>query len=200
MLSPSNACGARRFQPVFGRRRFQPAPPMKSPRTADETPYLASSAFVKTRLVPQIQKTHRWPESEKKSAGSLNLREITNPEDGEYNKPLIKPKEWEQGSLSAWAQSLCGCWVMARRWAAKNGRIRTSIAIPLLESFATVRVVADQSFTTASMPPGARCFQPVFGRRCFQPAPPMKSQKTADKAKGMGAKECFRSSSVRTLL
>ena len=47
--------------------------------------YLASSAFLKIRLVPQIQRTHRWPESEKKSAGFLNLREITNPEDGEYN-------------------------------------------------------------------------------------------------------------------
>ena len=46
--------------------------------------YLASAAFVKIRLVPQIQKTHRLPESEKKSAGFLNLREITNPEDGEY--------------------------------------------------------------------------------------------------------------------
>lgn len=41
--------------------------------------------FVKIRLVPQIQKTHRLPESEKKSAGFLNLREITNPEDGEYS-------------------------------------------------------------------------------------------------------------------
>ena len=51
--------------------------------------YLASSAFVKIRLVPQIQKTHRLPESEKKSAGFLNLREITNPEDGEYS-PVIK--------------------------------------------------------------------------------------------------------------
>ena len=46
--------------------------------------YLASSAFVKIRLVPQIQKTHRLPELEKKSAGFLNLREITNPEEGEY--------------------------------------------------------------------------------------------------------------------
>jgi hypothetical protein len=44
--------------------------------------YLASSAFVKMRLAPQIQKTHRLPEPEKKSAGFLNLREITNPDDG----------------------------------------------------------------------------------------------------------------------
>jgi len=39
---------------------------------------------VKIRLVPQIQKTHRLPESEKKSPGFLNLWEITNPGDGEY--------------------------------------------------------------------------------------------------------------------
>ena len=39
------------------------------------------------RLAPQIQKTHRLPEPEKKSAGFLNLREITNPDDGEYNFP-----------------------------------------------------------------------------------------------------------------
>ena len=32
--------------------------------------------FVKIRLVPQIQKTHRLTESEKKSAGFLNLWEI----------------------------------------------------------------------------------------------------------------------------
>ncbi len=37
---------------------------------------LASSALVKMRLVPQIQKTHRLTESEKKSAGFLNLWEI----------------------------------------------------------------------------------------------------------------------------
>jgi hypothetical protein len=49
--------------------------------------YLASSAFVKMRPAPQIQKTHRLPEPEKKSAGFLNLREITNPDDGEYTGP-----------------------------------------------------------------------------------------------------------------
>jgi hypothetical protein len=43
---------------------------------------------VKIRWVPQIQKTHRLPESEK------DLREITNPEDGEC-KSVIALNRWK---------------------------------------------------------------------------------------------------------
>jgi hypothetical protein len=51
--------------------------------------YRELSAFVKIWLVPQIQKTHRLPGSEKESAGYLNLREIANPDDGEYKCKMV---------------------------------------------------------------------------------------------------------------
>jgi hypothetical protein len=51
--------------------------------------YRELSAFVNIWLVPQIQKTHRLPDSEKESAGYLNLREITNPDEGEYKCKMV---------------------------------------------------------------------------------------------------------------
>ena len=42
--------------------------------------HLTSPRFVNMQLVPQIQKTHRLPESEIQSAGFLNLREIIKPD------------------------------------------------------------------------------------------------------------------------